>query len=473
AGQTPSSVGTTGTLGQVVLQSTTGADLTVVGKADDLNELGLTTATGAGNQTVQAFRTTSASTLGSLIQAGSTLNVDGKSITFVNGALPATSAVAAGSGEVGNIVTDGNGNSTVYLESATVTDVLNAIDLATGTQTATNSAAGVATLATAPGGTNSTITAAGQLKLSTGLTSDLSITGSGNALAVLGLAGNTSTQTSFTAARNSTPGSLSGKTLTFSSFNGGTAVNVTFGDGTNGTVQTLQQLNTILQADNLTGTVTATGQLTIQAANDYASSTLGGTAGGAIGGTATTALTWTAPSAPVANASSQETRANLVIQYNNILNQITKTAQDASYNGINLLNGDQLQLVLDETGSSTLNITGVTYNAAGLGLSNLTQGVAFIDNNSTNQILGSLQTATNSLASLASTLGSNLSIVQNRQTFNASLINVLQTGASNLTIADPNEEAANSQALTTRQSIAISALALANQNQASVLQLLR
>jgi len=63
--------------------------------------------------------------------------------------------------------------------------------------------------------------------------------------------------------------------------------------------------------------------------------------------------------------------------------------------------------------------------------------------------------------------------VQNRQSFSKSLINVLQTGASNLTIADPNEEAASSQALTTRQSIAVSALALANQNQQSVLQLLR
>jgi hypothetical protein len=40
--------------------------------------------------------------------------------------------------------------------------------------------------------------------------------------------------------------------LTFTSFNGGTAVNVTFGDGTNGTVKTLDQLNAALLANNLT-----------------------------------------------------------------------------------------------------------------------------------------------------------------------------------------------------------------------------
>ena len=56
--------------------------------------------------------------------------------------------------------------------------------------------------------------------------------------------------------------------------------------------------------------------------------------------------------------------------------------------------------------------------------------------------------------------------MQIRQDFSKNLINVLQTGSSNLTLADTNEEAANSQALSTRQSIAVSALALANQSAA-------
>jgi flagellin len=73
----------------------------------------------------------------------------------------------------------------------------------------------------------------------------------------------------------------------------------------------------------------------------------------------------------------------------------------------------------------------------------------------------------------ASALGSNLSIVRIRQDFWKNLINVLQAGSSNLTLADANEEAANSHALSTRQSIAVSALSLANQSQQSVLRLLR
>jgi flagellin len=469
SGQTVSTINGSGA---ILLQSTTGQDLTLTGKADDLAALGLTSSTGGGNATVQAFRTSSATSLNTFIQAGSSLNVDGHVITFKDAATPATAAVASGSGVSGNVVTDGSGNSTVYLQSATLADVLNAIDLATGVQTASNSG-GAATLSTATGQTNSSVNASGQLKLSTGVNADLSITGTGNALTVLGLAGNTGTATAFTAARTSGVGGISGKTLTFSSFNGGTAVNVTFGSGT-GQISTLNQLNTVLQANNQTATIDANGNLTISTSNDYASSTLGSAAaGGAIGGTLTSALTFSTASAPVADPNAQAARSGLVAQYNNILQQINTTSQDASFNGVNLLNGDQLKLVFDETGKSSLNITGVTYNSTGLGLAALTTGVDFIDNAATNKVLSNLNTASSTLRSEASSLGSNLSIVQVRQDFNKSLINVLQTGSSNLTLADTNEEAANSQALSTRQSIAVSALSLANQSQQSVLQLLR
>jgi flagellin-like hook-associated protein FlgL len=173
------------------------------------------------------------------------------------------------------------------------------------------------------------------------------------------------------------------------------------------------------------------------------------------------------------DAVSQNARAGLVAQYNQIIDQITTTAQDASFNGVNLLNGDTLKMVFDETGKSTVTIAGVTFDPAGLGLSKLTAGTDLIDNFSTNNVLTALNTASITLRSQASAFGANLSIVQIRQDFNKNLINVLQTGSSALTLADSNEEAANSQALSTRQSIATSALSLANQSQQAVLQLLR
>ena len=459
--------------GQVTLKSSTGADLSLTGKADFLNKLGLTAATGAGNASVTANRSTTAGSLGSLVQDGSTLNIDGHTITFKNAQTPQSAASVTSGGVSGNIVTDGNGNSPVYIQSATLTDLLNSIDLATGVKTA-SIFNGAATLSTTAGQIPSSVNSSGQLALSTGINSDLSITGTGNALSAFGLSGNTGTATAFTAARTSGVGGVTGKTLTFSSFNGGTPVNVTFGDGTNGTVKTLDQLNVQLQANHLTATIDANGVLTVTTVNEYASSTLGSTAaGGAVGGTLTGVLAFTTAQPPVQDPVAQTARSSLVSQFNNILAQIDTTSQDSSFNGINLLNGDTLKLVFNETGSSTLGINGVVFNAAGLGLSNLVPGTDFIDNGATNKVLASLNAASSRLRSEGSSLGSNLSIVQVRQDFSKNLINVLQTGSSNLTLADTNEEAANSQALSTRQSIAVSALSLANQSQQSVLQLLR
>jgi flagellin len=284
-------------------------------------------------------------------------------------------------------------------------------------------------------------------------------------------------------ASNINAGKLAGSVITFKTSTGTLAVTIgaSFSTGAGvATVSTLDQLNQVLASNNVavTASVSTTADtLTFTSTNDAASQTITktGTAPTAEGVdiSGTTAANVGAVNPAVADAASQAIRTNLVAQYNNVIAQITNTAQDASFNGINLLNGDTLKLVFNETGKSTLSITGVTYNAGGLGLSNLTAGTDFLDNTSANNVLNALSSASTSLRTEASALGSNLSIVQIRQDFNKNLINVLQTGSSNLTLADPNEEAANSQALSTRQSIAVSALALANQSQQSVLQLLR
>ena len=358
--------------------------------------------------------------LASSITTGDTLVVDGTTFTFVAGTTSSGTNIGVGD---------------------SVTHLLAAIDTVTGASTASS-------------------VASGKITLSTGTTQNLVI--SGSALAKLGLTAGTT---------NLVPPTLSGETLTIGATGGGTQTSITFGTGT-GQVSTLNQLNSALAANNLQATIdSSTGKINITTSNDAASSTIG-----TIGGTSTASgqtFNGLTAAAAVADPTSQAQRASLVGQYNNVLAQINTTAQDASFNGVNLLNGDTLKLVFNETGKSTLSITGVTFNAAGLSLSTLTASTDFLDNSSANKALSSLNSASSTLRSEASTLGSNLSIVQIRQDFNKNLINVLQTGSSNLTLADTNQEAANSQALSTRQSIAVSALALANQSQASVLQLLR
>jgi flagellin-like hook-associated protein FlgL len=376
-----------------------------------------------------ATKLVSAATSDSLATTPSnSFTVNGKTISFSTAQTTAT--------------TDASGNVTIGTgvgSTLAISDVLAAIDGITGTTTA------------------STVSA-GKLVLNTGTASDLVLAGTG--LASFGL----------TAATTARTIPLGGLTLTIGATGGGTATSLTFGSGA-GQVKSLNDLNTALAANNLYATLDSTGKIAITTTNDAASSTIG-----AIGGTAAgtgKAFNGITAAAPVVDAAAQLVRSNLVTQYNNILDQITSTAQDASYNGVNLLNGDQLKLTFNETGKSTLTIQGANFNFAGLGLAKLTPGTDFLDNTSANKAITSLGSASAALRTQASTLGSNLSIVQVRQDFSKNLINVLQTGSSNLTLADTNEEAANSQALSTRQSIAVSALALANQSQQSVLQLLR
>jgi flagellin len=273
--------------------------------------------------------------------------------------------------------------------------------------------------------------------------------------------------------------SLQGKTVILTPATG-PALTLTFSNVAGaGNVNSLAALNTAITAAGIgvTASISLTGFLTFTSNNDNASqsiTTSGAAAANTVSITGTTASAIVAGSGtPVVDPNSQTIRASLVSQYNNIITQITTTSQDSSFNGINLLFGDDLKLTFNETGKSTLSVPGVTFDAAGLGLGPLTAGTDFLDNSSANAVIAKVTAASDQLRSEASALGSNLSIVQIRQDFAKNLINVLQTGSANLTLADSNEEAANSQALSTRQSIAVSALALSNQSQQSVLQLLR
>jgi len=273
--------------------------------------------------------------------------------------------------------------------------------------------------------------------------------------------------------------------------------------------------------------------------------------------------------------SSQAERAQFATEYNELLGQIEDLAKDAGYGGKNLLGGtgNDLSVVFNEDGTSSLSISAVDYTdsslSTGLNLSDLataTTGTAtlavtgtagttldstanfaagdtltFTDANgselatleitatttiadleavydgidgasaafSSNSLvvtsefrlttsstdatpadfttngtdsgfatdstiestLSSLKSAQDTLRAQASTFGTNLSIVENRQDFTKALINTLEEGAGKLTLADTNEEGANLLALQTQQTLASTSLSLAAQADQNVLRL--
>jgi flagellin-like hook-associated protein FlgL len=229
---------------------------------------------------------------------------------------------------------------------------------------------------------------------------------------------------------------------------------------------TVDQLVSLINGNSsLAGKIKASnnaGQLQIQNLSTSALTVTGvGSNGQVDGGTGTNSIAGNA------------LRANLVTQFNGFRDQLDKTATDSSFNGINLLNGDQLKVFFNESSTSTLtiqstNTNGVSSNTLSIGSAT---NAEFQDNNQLDTRLQSLHNALNTVASQASNFGANLSIVENRQDFTNSMINTLTTGATGLTAADTNLEGANMLALQTQQQLSITSLSLASQANQAVLRL--
>ena len=156
--------------------------------------------------------------------------------------------------------------------------------------------------------------------------------------------------------------------------------------------------------------------------------------------------------------------------FNGLRTQIDELALDASYQGINLLSGDDLTVNFNESQTSQLTIQGVTLNATGLGV-NAVNTDDFTNDATIRSFIAELDGAISTLRAQASTFGANLGVVEIRQGFTDNMVNTLETGAAQLTLADTNEEGANLLALQTRQSLGTTALSIAAQAEQNVLQL--
>ncbi|MEM9206277.1 MAG: flagellin [Pseudomonadota bacterium] len=241
---------------------------------------------------------------------------------------------------------------------------------------------------------------------------------------------------------------------------------ITFGTGAN-EVNTFNELQSALtnisgaqaEVDDQTGAITISSEDSSQPITFGES---GGTIGDAFGLTA-------GVTSPVTTDSS--TRANLETDFNELLSQIDELARDASFNGNNLLQSDDLTVIFNEDGSSSLDIDGVDFDTGGLGVNRITGLNTFQEDSNIETTLGQLDGAITALRDQAAQFGSNLSVVETRRDFTTNLINTLETGAANLVNADLNEEGANLLALQTRQQLSTTALSLSAQADQNVLRL--
>ncbi|MCJ8324686.1 MAG: hypothetical protein HRU29_05485 [Rhizobiales bacterium] len=257
------------------------------------------------------------------------------------------------------------------------------------------------------------------------------------------------------------------ETITFK-VGGGSEVTVAFADGTQ---DTLANIATQLSTGAGISAAVVSNKLVITADNEGDSIEITSTGTATLSAVGLSAGTSTDQVTAVA-ATDNATRTSLEAQFKETMDQIDQLTQDAGFNGNNFLDSDDLKITFNEDGSSSMTIKGADTSSSGLGLTSPAAG-DFQDDVKIEAVLKSLDTATTSLRSSASTFGSNLSIVQTRQDFTENMINTLESGAANLTMADLNQEGANMLALQTRQSLATTALSMASRADQSILSLLR
>lgn len=167
------------------------------------------------------------------------------------------------------------------------------------------------------------------------------------------------------------------------------------------------------------------------------------------------------------SGAADSTLAQLQADFNELRGQIDDLVGDASYSGVNLLNGDDLVTNFNEDATSSLTTSGVTFTAQGLGITTASFSDAATISTTATQVDDALTTVRN----FGTTLANDLAVIQTRQDFTSQAINTLEAGADDLTIADQNAEGARLLALQTRQQLGVTSLALASQSQQSVLRL--
>jgi len=173
------------------------------------------------------------------------------------------------------------------------------------------------------------------------------------------------------------------------------------------------------------------------------------------------------------STSDTNVQSKLAAQYDTIRSQIDNISSDSGYRGLNLLTStNTLTVNFNENASSQLNVVGFLANSTGLSLTSAgTAGGNWQATSSITADAARMDTAISTLRTNTQTLAANLNIITTRQTFTDNMINTLQTGSDNLTLADMNQEGANMLMLQTRQSLGTTSLSLSSQAAQSILKL--
>jgi len=154
--------------------------------------------------------------------------------------------------------------------------------------------------------------------------------------------------------------------------------------------------------------------------------------------------------------------------------QITKTLDNASFDGTNLLDGSTTQVLAlaNAEGDGFITVTARDLTLSG-SVVTLASTATISTATKASSAISTIESSPNALNLALSQLGTDAKKVGMHKSFVAKLSDELNTGIGNLVDADLAKESAKLQALQTKQQLGIQALSIANSAPQSILSLFR
>jgi len=194
------------------------------------------------------------------------------------------------------------------------------------------------------------------------------------------------------------------------------------------------------------------------------------------GTTVSNLLTQLEQKALAATDTSLDTQSRLALNNDFVAlrNQITSTVQNASFNGVNLLNGSvkTITSLANAQGTSVLTTQAENLSLSGA-IVTLTTTSTISTVTTATAALGKVQTSLTNVDNALAALGTASTSLDTHLNFVSNLQDTLTTGIGNLVNADLAKESATLQALQTKQQLGIQALSIANSGSSALLGLFR
>ena len=159
-------------------------------------------------------------------------------------------------------------------------------------------------------------------------------------------------------------------------------------------------------------------------------------------------------------------------EYVALYNQIDTIAENADFDGINLIdtNSDSIAALANAKASATIDVAHEDLSTTGSAITGILTGIT--GTVSAGEVTA-LDTAIQNVSAALSRLGTGSKALDTHLTFVSKLQDTIDSGVGNLVDADLAKESARLQSLQTKQQLGVQALSIANQSSGTLLSLFR